>query len=105
VVSFVISVVSSFGIFLAHLVCLKFVKDFVKASKSYGSELSWREFPGIPYFSDLKQTKCARKISKPVLKTTLIIKEATYTSDFGKYFVVSFWSHSIRAFSVLLEDL
>jgi hypothetical protein len=56
------------------------------------------------YFSDLRQTKYAKKIPKPVLETTLITKENTYTLDFGKYFVVSFWSHLIRAFSVLLED-
>jgi hypothetical protein len=46
----------------------------------------------------LRQTRCARKIPKPVLETTLITKETTYTSDFRKYFVVSFWSHSIRTF-------
>jgi hypothetical protein len=45
-----------------------------------------------------------RKISKTVLETTLISKETPYTLDFRKYFVASFWSHSIRAFSVLLED-
>jgi hypothetical protein len=48
--------------------------------------------------------RCARKIPKLVLETTLIIKETTYTLDFGKYFYVSFWSHSIRTFSVFLED-
>jgi predicted deacetylase len=37
-------------------------------------------------------------------KLHLLLKETTYTLDFGKYFVVSFWSHSIREFSVLLED-
>jgi hypothetical protein len=55
-------------------------------------------------FFILRQTRYARKISKPVLETTLIIKETTYSLDFRKCFVVSFWSHSIRAFSVLLED-
>jgi hypothetical protein len=64
---------------------------------------TWK-FPGILYFSDLRQTRCARKISKPVLETTLITKETTYTLDFRKYSVVSFWSHSMRAFLVLLED-
>jgi hypothetical protein len=64
---------------------------------------TWK-FPGISYFSDLRQTRYARKIPKPVLKTTLITNETTYYLDFGKYVVVSFWSHSIRAFSVLLED-
>jgi hypothetical protein len=52
----------------------------------------------------LRQTKCARKISKPVLKTALFIKETTYYLDVEKYFVVSFWSHSVRAYSALLED-
>jgi hypothetical protein len=61
-------------------------------------------FPGISDFSDLRQTRCARNIPKPVLETTLITKETTYTLDFRKNFVVSFWSHSIRAFSVLFED-
>jgi hypothetical protein len=64
---------------------------------------SWK-FPGIFDFSDFRRTRCARKIPKPVLETTLINKETVYTLVFGKYFVVSFWSHSIRAFSVLLED-
>jgi hypothetical protein len=47
-------------------------------------------FLGIFCFSDLRQTSGARKISKPVLKTTLITKETTYNLDFGKYFVVFF---------------
>jgi hypothetical protein len=47
----------------------------------------------------------ARKIPKPVLETTLITKGTTYTLDFRKYFVVSLWRHSIRAFSVFLEDI
>jgi hypothetical protein len=38
------------------------------------------------------------------LETTLITKETTYTLNFIKYYVLSFWSHSIRAFSVLLEN-
>jgi hypothetical protein len=45
-----------------------------------------------------------RKIPKPVLETTLIMEESTYTLNFKKYLFVSFWSHSFRAFSVLLED-
>jgi hypothetical protein len=53
---------------------------------------------------NLEDSKDARKIPKPVLETTLITKETTNTLDFKKYFVVSFWSHSIRAFSVFLED-
>jgi hypothetical protein len=64
---------------------------------------TWK-FPGIFYFSDLRQIRCGRKILKPVLETTLITKETTYTLDFGKYFVGIFWSHSIKAFSVLLEE-
>jgi hypothetical protein len=55
-------------------------------------------------FFRFEKTRCARRIPKPVLETPLITKEATYYFNFGKYFVVSFWSHSIRAFSVLLED-
>jgi hypothetical protein len=38
-----------------------------------------------------------------VLETTLITKETTYYFDFGKYFVLSFWCHSLRAFSLLLK--
>jgi hypothetical protein len=41
-------------------------------------------------FSNFRQTRCARKIPKPVLGPTLITKETTYTLDFRKYFVVSF---------------
>jgi hypothetical protein len=64
-----------------------------------------RSFQAFLIFKiDLRQSKCARKIPKPVLETTLSTKETAYTMDFRKYFVVSFWSHSIRAFSVLLED-
>jgi hypothetical protein len=54
--------------------------------------------------SDLRQTRCARKIPKPVLESKLITKKTTYILDFRKYFVVSFWSHSNWAFSVLLAD-
>jgi hypothetical protein len=50
---------------------------------------TWK-FPGISYFSDLRQTRCARNIPKTVLETTLITKKSTYTLDFRKYFVVSF---------------
>jgi hypothetical protein len=64
---------------------------------------TWK-LPGTSDISDLRQTRCARKIPRPVLETTLITKETTYTLCFRKYFVVSLWSHSIRAFSVLLED-
>jgi hypothetical protein len=52
----------------------------------------------------MRQSRYARKTPNPVLETKLIIKEITYYLGFGKYFVVSFWSHSIRAFSVVLED-
>jgi hypothetical protein len=55
-------------------------------------------------FSDLRRTRCGRKIPETVLKTALITKETTYTLDCMKYFVVSFLSNSIRAFSVHLED-
>jgi hypothetical protein len=43
-------------------------------------------------------------IPKPVLEATLITKETTYYLVYRKYFVVSFCRHSIRAFSVLLEN-
>jgi hypothetical protein len=46
-----------------------------------------------------------RKIPKTVLKITLKAKEITYTLVFEKYFDVPFRSHSIRAFSVFLEDI
>jgi hypothetical protein len=63
---------------------------------------------GISDFPDLKQTRWARKIPITVLETTLITKESTYTLDFRKWFVVSFWSHSIRgifsAFGRFIED-
>jgi hypothetical protein len=45
-----------------------------------------------------------KKIPKTVLKTRFKTKENTYTLVFGKFLVVSFPSHSIRAFSVFLED-
>jgi hypothetical protein len=77
---------------------------FLKSLNELGIRVILEKFPGISYFSDLRKTRCARKFPKPVLETTLITKETTYYFDFGKYFVVSFWSHSIRAFSVLLED-
>jgi hypothetical protein len=45
-----------------------------------------------------------KRIPKTVLKTRLQTKETTRRLAFGKYLVVSFRSHSIRAFSVFLED-
>jgi hypothetical protein len=68
------------------------------------SKLLRAKFLGISYFSDLRLTRCAIEIPKPVLETALIVKETTYTFDFRKCFVVSFWSHSIMAFPVLLEN-
>jgi hypothetical protein len=38
---------------------------------------TWK-FPGISDFSNMRQPRCARKIPKPVLKTTLISKETTF---------------------------
>jgi hypothetical protein len=73
--------------------------NFVKAFEA----CKWK-FPGISYFSDLRQTRYTRKVLKPVLETALITEETTNTLDFRKHFVLSFWSRSIRAFSVLLED-
>jgi hypothetical protein len=55
----------------------------------------WK-FPGISYFSDLRRSRCARKIPKPVLKTTLINKGTT----FGKYFVEVIFC----AFGRLIKD-
>jgi hypothetical protein len=93
---------------LEHFTNTFMLINFVKAFKIKGSELSLRHalgsFQAFLIFSDLRQTRCSRKIPNPVLETTLITQETTYTLDFGKYFVVSFWSHSIRAFSVLLKD-
>jgi hypothetical protein len=52
----------------------------------------------------LRQTRGAKKIPKTVLKTRLKIKETTYILVSVKNPLVSFLSHSIRAFSVFLED-
>jgi hypothetical protein len=46
-----------------------------------------------------------KKISKKVLKTKLKPKEVIYILVFVIYLVLSFWSLSIEAFSVFLEDL
>jgi hypothetical protein len=67
---------------------------------------TWK-FPGISYFSDLRQTRCAEKISKPVLETTLFTKETMCTLDFTKYFVVSFEVTQIlksSAFGRFIDD-
>jgi hypothetical protein len=45
-----------------------------------GSEFSMRRDwkpPGFSYFTDLRQTKCAKKILKTVLKNRLKTKETT----------------------------
>jgi hypothetical protein len=44
------------------------------------------KFPGITDFSDLRQTRCARKIPKPVLETTLwkLIYEKKLSLAYGK---------------------
>jgi hypothetical protein len=55
-------------------------------------------FPDISYFTDLRQTRGAKKTPKTVLKTRLKTKETTDILAFGKYLVVSFRSLSIRAF-------
>jgi hypothetical protein len=60
-------------------------------------ERTWK-FPDISYFTDLRQTRGAKKVPKIVLKTRLKTKETTYTLVFVKYLVVSFRSHSIWAF-------
>jgi hypothetical protein len=52
----------------------------------------------------LRQTRGAKKIPKTILKAKLKAKPATYTFVFVKYLVVSSRSHSIRAFSVFLEN-
>jgi hypothetical protein len=65
---------------------------------------SWK-FPDIPYFADLRQTRGAKKIPETVLKTRLKTKETTYTLVFVKYLVISFPSHSMRAFLVFLKAL
>jgi hypothetical protein len=71
--------------------CSNSFKAFLKLLRAIGIRViletcTWN-FPGISDFSDLRP-RCARKISKPVLKTTLIIKE--YTLDFRKYVVYLF---------------
>jgi hypothetical protein len=58
-------------------------------------------YPDISFFTDLRQTRGAEKIPKTVLKTKL---QTTYTLVFINYLVVIFRGHSIRAFSVFLED-
>jgi hypothetical protein len=73
-------------------------KIFNESSKSTAKHCK-----GVSCFPDLRQTRCARKIPTPVSEITLFTKETTYTLDFEKYFFMSFWSHSIRAFAVLLK--
>jgi hypothetical protein len=41
-------------------------------------EGSWK-LPDISYFTDLRQNRCAKNISKTVLKTRLKTKETTFT--------------------------
>jgi hypothetical protein len=76
------------------------ILNYKKTFQSLGSEHSLR--------TDLEVSIhflfYAKNISKTILKTILKTKEATYTLVFGKYLVVSVRSHSIRAFSVFLED-
>jgi hypothetical protein len=52
----------------------------------------------------LRQTREAKKIPKTVLKTRLKTEETKCTLVLRKYLVVCFRSHSVRAFSVFLED-
>jgi hypothetical protein len=47
-------------------------------------------FGRFSYFTDLKQTRSAKNISKTVLKIKLKTKKITYTLVFGKYFVVPY---------------
>jgi hypothetical protein len=42
-------------------------------AKDQSYPCTWK-FPGISYFSDFRQTRCARKIPKQVFETTLITK-------------------------------
>jgi hypothetical protein len=83
-----------------------FQNDVFKLQEVF-SELEIRtdlEVSEISYFTDLRQTRGAKKIPKTVLKTRLKTKETTYTLVFVKYLVVSFRTLSIRAYSVFLED-
>jgi hypothetical protein len=64
--------------FFAHQSFLKFEQNH-----------TWK-FPEISYFLDLSQTRCARKIPKPVMETALITKETTYTLNLEKYFLYLF---------------
>jgi hypothetical protein len=75
--------------------------------RAWDLSISWErtwKFPGISYFTDMRRTREAKNIPNTVLKTRLETKETTYTSVFRKY-LVSLRSHSIRAFSVFLEEL
>jgi hypothetical protein len=52
----------------------------------------------------LDKPKQLKKIPKTLMKTRLKFEEITNILIFEKYRVVSFQNHSIRAFSVFLED-
>jgi hypothetical protein len=67
----------------------------------YSLKRHWK-LPGISYFTDLRQTSCAKNIPKTFLKTRLKTKETTCTLIKVKYLVVSFPSQLKRAFSVFL---
>jgi hypothetical protein len=54
---------------LEHFTNRLMLINFVKALRAKD-----QSNPGISYFSDLSQTRCTRKIPKPVLETTLISK-------------------------------
>jgi hypothetical protein len=53
--------------------------------KRYKKIICTWKFPAISDFSDLRHPRCARKILKTVLETTLITEETTYILDFRKY--------------------
>jgi hypothetical protein len=46
--------------------------------KVFLEKRTWK-FPDISYFTDLRQTRSAKKIPRTVLKTRLKPEEATYT--------------------------
>jgi hypothetical protein len=95
---FFIAVFEFIGQFFIQNDILKLQKVFI--------ELATRVFleNEVSHFTDLRQTRGAKKVPKTILKTRLNTEVTTYTLIFVKYLVVSFQIHSIRAFTMFLED-
>jgi hypothetical protein len=97
-------IIESNGQFFFQNDVFKLQEDFSELwDQSIPRGWTWK-FPVNSYFRDMRQTRGVRKIQKTVLKTRFKTKETTLTFVFEKYLVVSFWSLSIMAFSVFLED-